>query len=202
MQKQVITTSNGAPFDDNQNSLSVGPRGPLLMQDFNLMDKMAHFARERIPERVVHAKGAGAHGFFEVTDDVSKYVYAFSLTKFSINSSHKLTLEYAPLLGTLRLISSTESERELHASFASRQSLVSVVPTIATETHGDSRLNSTPKKATTTWSETILQSFSLEILLNSWTSFTARRETHRLASNLSKQLGTSGTSNPNHFIRS
>jgi catalase len=57
--------------DDNQNSMTAGPRGPLLIQDFHLTDKLAHFARERIPERVVHAKGAGAHGYFEVTHDVT-----------------------------------------------------------------------------------------------------------------------------------
>ena len=72
MEKKTITTSSGAPVDDNQNSLTAGPRGPILAQDFVLLDKLAHFARERIPERVVHAKGAGAHGFLEVTDDVTK----------------------------------------------------------------------------------------------------------------------------------
>lgn len=71
-----LTTSNGAPVDDNQNSLTVGPDGPILIQDFHLIDKLAHFDRERIPERVVHAKGAGAHGFFEVTDDVTKFCKA------------------------------------------------------------------------------------------------------------------------------
>ena len=69
---KTITTSTGAPIDDNQNSLTAGPRGPILVQDFTLLDKLAHFARERIPERVVHAKGAGAHGFLEISDDVSK----------------------------------------------------------------------------------------------------------------------------------
>ena len=76
MQRKTLTTSNGAPVEDNQNSMSAGPRGPLLLQDFHLIDKLAHFDRERIPERVVHAKGAGAHGFFEVTDDVSKFTRA------------------------------------------------------------------------------------------------------------------------------
>lgn len=71
MQKSTITTSNGAPIDDNQNSLTAGPRGPVLVQDFHLLDKLAHFARERIPERVVHAKGAAAHGYCEVTHDVT-----------------------------------------------------------------------------------------------------------------------------------
>jgi len=70
-QNSTITSSSGNPFDDNQNSMTAGPRGPLLVQDFNLWDKLARFARERIPERVVHAKGAGAHGYCEVTHDVT-----------------------------------------------------------------------------------------------------------------------------------
>ena len=52
--------------------MTAGPRGPILAQDFHLLDKLAHFARERIPERVVHAKGAGAHGYVEITHDMSR----------------------------------------------------------------------------------------------------------------------------------
>jgi catalase len=74
--QQQMTTSNGAPVDDNQNSLTAGSNGPILLQDFHLIDKLAHFDRERIPERVVHAKGAAAHGYFEVTDDITKYCKA------------------------------------------------------------------------------------------------------------------------------
>jgi len=74
--KSTLTTSSGAPVDDNQNSLTAGDNGPVLLQDFTLVDKLAHFDRERIPERVVHAKGAGAHGYFEVTNDVTKYCKA------------------------------------------------------------------------------------------------------------------------------
>jgi len=59
-EKKTLTTASGIPVSDNQNSLTAGPRGPLLVQDFALFQKMAHFNRERIPERVVHAKGAGA----------------------------------------------------------------------------------------------------------------------------------------------
>jgi catalase len=55
--RKTMTTSAGAPVGDNQNSLKAGPRGPVLMQDLLLIEKMAHFNRERIPERVVHAKG-------------------------------------------------------------------------------------------------------------------------------------------------
>ena len=68
----VLTTSNGDPVDDNQNSITAGEYGPILLQDFHLIDKLAHFDRERIPERVVHAKGAGAHGYFEVTHDITR----------------------------------------------------------------------------------------------------------------------------------
>ena len=70
------TTSNGAPVHDNTNSKTAGEYGPVIMEDFHLIDKLAHFDRERIPERVVHAKGAGAHGYFEVTNDVTKYCKA------------------------------------------------------------------------------------------------------------------------------
>jgi len=75
------TLTHGAPVDDNDNSLTVGPAGPILIQDVHLVDKLAHFDRERIPERVVHAKGAGAHGYFEVTHDVSKWCRAKFLNK-------------------------------------------------------------------------------------------------------------------------
>ncbi|OMH79136.1 Peroxisomal catalase [Zancudomyces culisetae] len=77
----VLTTSNGNPVKSNQNSTTAGPMGPVLIQDFHLIDKLAHFDRERIPERVVHAKGAGAHGYFEVTHDITKYTDAKFLNK-------------------------------------------------------------------------------------------------------------------------
>ena len=63
----VVTTSTGVPLSDNKNSLTVGPHGPIMLADTVLIDKLAAFDRQRIPERVVHAKGAGAHGYFEVT---------------------------------------------------------------------------------------------------------------------------------------
>ena len=72
----VLTTNAGIPVADNQNSLSAGPRGPLLLQDFHLIEKLQAFNRERIPERVVHAKGSGAYGTFTVTHDISRYTRA------------------------------------------------------------------------------------------------------------------------------
>ncbi|MGM3309347.1 catalase [Anabaena sp. WFMT] len=71
--KKALTTAEGIPVADNQNSLTAGSRGPVLMQDFFLMEKLAHFNRERIPERVVHAKGAAAFGTFTVTQDITRY---------------------------------------------------------------------------------------------------------------------------------
>ncbi|MCQ6266751.1 catalase KatA [Fictibacillus sp. WQ 8-8] len=79
--KNHLTTSWGAPVGDNQNSITAGSRGPTLIQDVHLLEKLAHFNRERVPERVVHAKGAGAHGYFEVTNDVSKYTKAGFLSE-------------------------------------------------------------------------------------------------------------------------
>ena len=75
-QKKTLTTSSGTPVEDNQTSLSAGPRGPLLMEDYHLIEKMATFNRERIPERVVHAKGAGAHGTLTITGDITQYTKA------------------------------------------------------------------------------------------------------------------------------
>ena len=69
----LLTTSAGAPVADNQNSLTAGPRGPVLMQDYWLVEKMAHFNRERIPERVVHAKGSAAFGTLTITADITRF---------------------------------------------------------------------------------------------------------------------------------
>ncbi|NVN12614.1 catalase [Nguyenibacter vanlangensis] len=71
--RPVLTTTAGSPVPDNQNSRSAGPRGPLLLENYQLLEKLAHQNRERIPERVVHAKGSGAYGTFTVTRDISRY---------------------------------------------------------------------------------------------------------------------------------
>ena len=75
-EKKKLTTSAGAPIADNQNAMTAGPRGPVLIQDYQLIEKLAHQNRERIPERVVHAKGWGAHGTFTVTHDITRYTKA------------------------------------------------------------------------------------------------------------------------------
>ena len=75
-EREQLTTGAGQPVADNQNSITVGERGPLLIEDFHLIEKNAHFNRERVPERVVHAKGAGAGGHLRVTADVTKWTKA------------------------------------------------------------------------------------------------------------------------------
>ncbi len=80
MAKRVLTTESGAPVADNQNSAS-SLGGPLLLQDQHLLEKLARFNRERIPERVVHARGSGAYGYFEVTDDVTGFTRADFLSE-------------------------------------------------------------------------------------------------------------------------
>jgi catalase len=75
-ESKKLTTAAGIPVPDNQTSLTAGERGPTLLQDHYLLEKLAHFNRERIPERVVHAKAAGAHGVFTVTEDITKYTKA------------------------------------------------------------------------------------------------------------------------------
>jgi catalase len=71
-----LTTNQGVPIGDNQNSRTAGQRGPTLLEDYQLLEKLAHFDRERVPERVVHARGAGAHGVFKVSNNMKRYTKA------------------------------------------------------------------------------------------------------------------------------
>src|ERR1051326_563218 len=72
----VLTTNQGVPISDNQNSLKSGARGPTLLEDFVLREKITHFDHERIPERIVHARGSGAHGYFQPTKSLSRLTKA------------------------------------------------------------------------------------------------------------------------------
>src|SRR5689334_12137932 len=71
-----LTTNQGLPINDNQNSLKAGERGATLLEDFILREKITHFDHERIPERIVHARGSGAHGVFKVYESMAKYTKA------------------------------------------------------------------------------------------------------------------------------
>ena len=94
--KKVMTTTAGNPISDNQNSMTAGPRGPVLMQDYQLIEKLAHQNRERIPERVVHAKGSGAFGELVITEDISKYTKAKVLQK---GETTKMLLRFSTVAG-------------------------------------------------------------------------------------------------------
>lgn len=97
--KTVMTTTAGCPISDNQNSITAGSRGPILMQDVHLFEKLAHFNRERVPERVVHAKGTGAYGTFKVTNDISKYTRAKLFEK--VGNECELFVRFSTVAGEL-----------------------------------------------------------------------------------------------------
>jgi len=93
----TYTTSTGAPIAEPYASQRIGANGPLLLQDFHHLDLLAHFDRERIPERVVHAKGAGAHGYFEVTDDVTDLTCAALFKK--VGTKVRATVRFSTVGG-------------------------------------------------------------------------------------------------------
>ncbi len=93
----VTTTDAGIPAPSDEYSLSVGPNGPLLLQDHYVIQKMAQFNRERVPERVVHAKGSGAFGYFEVTADVSQWTSAAFLNK--VGKKTKVLARFSTVAG-------------------------------------------------------------------------------------------------------
>lgn len=92
----TMTTLNGAPSNAQQ-TLTAGPRGPVLMQDVQLLEQMQHFNRERIPERVVHAKGSGAYGTFTVTQDITKYTKASVFSK--VGKQTEVFLRFSTVAG-------------------------------------------------------------------------------------------------------
>ena len=85
-QHPALTTNQGLPLSDNQNSLRATPRGPTLLEDFILREKITHFDHERIPERIVHARGSAAHGYFELTKSLKKVTTAKILTEVGVKT--------------------------------------------------------------------------------------------------------------------
>ena len=83
---QFMTTNQGLKINDDNNSLKAGERGPSLLEDFILREKITHFDHERIPERVVHARGSAAHGYFQVYESMEKYTKAGFLQNPSIKT--------------------------------------------------------------------------------------------------------------------
>ncbi len=107
MKKKKLTTASGRPYKELDNSQTVGNRGPILLQDYFLHEDMAHFNRERIPERVVHAKGAGAFGTFTVTHDITQYTKAKLFSE--IGKQTKLFVRFSQVGGEK---GSADSERD------------------------------------------------------------------------------------------
>lgn len=107
MEEKKLTTASGIPYAENENSMSIGDRGPLLLQDFILHEKMAHFNRERIPERVVHAKGTGVFGTLTVTNDITKYTKAKIFSK--VGNTCRLLIRFSTVGGEK---GSADSERD------------------------------------------------------------------------------------------
>jgi catalase len=114
----VMTTTAGAPIVDNQNSLSAGPRGPVLMQDWQLMEKLAHQNRERIPERVVHAKGWGAHGTFTATRDITKFTCA---KVFVLGTQTEVLTRFSTVAGELGAADAERDVRGFSVKFYTEQ---------------------------------------------------------------------------------
>ena len=106
--KPTLTTTAGAPIPDNQNSLTAGSRGPVLLQDYQLIEKLAHQNRERIPERVVHAKGWGAHGTFTVTHDITRYTKAIVFSE--VGKKTEIISRFSTVAGE---IGAADAERDV-----------------------------------------------------------------------------------------
>lgn len=107
MEKKKLTTASGRPYTEFENAMTVGNRGPILLQDYFLHEDMAHFNRERIPERVVHAKGAGAFGTFTVTNDITRYTKAKIFSE--IGKQTKMFARFSQVAGEK---GSADSERD------------------------------------------------------------------------------------------
>src|SRR6266581_4690866 len=105
---ETMTTTGGNPIADNQNSVTAGARGPLLMQDYQLLEKLAHQNRERIPERTVHAKGSGAYGTLTITHDISQYSKASVFAK--IGKKTDCLLRFSTVAGEL---GAADAERDV-----------------------------------------------------------------------------------------
>lgn len=125
MSSNKLTTSWGAPVGDNQNSMTAGSRGPTLIQDVHLLEKLAHFNRERVPERVVHAKGVGAHGYFEVTNDVTKYTKAAFLSE--VDKRTPLFIRFSTVAGELGSADTVRDPRGFAVKFYTEEGNYDIV---------------------------------------------------------------------------
>ena len=115
----TTTTDSGAPVSSDEHSLTVGPNGPTVLHDAHLVQKMQHFNRERVPERVVHAKGSGAHGFFEVTEDVTQWTSAGFLSE--VGKRTPMFARFSQVAGELGSADTVRDPRGLRAQVLHRR---------------------------------------------------------------------------------
>src|ERR1700751_4793382 len=114
----ITTPDSGIPAPSDEFSLTVGPGGPTVLHDHYLVQKVQHFNRERVPERVVHAKGSGAHGFFEVTEDVSQYTKA---ALFQPGRRTPLFIRFSTVAGELGSADTVRDPRGFAITFYTEQ---------------------------------------------------------------------------------
>ncbi|EUJ39856.1 catalase [Brochothrix campestris] len=125
MTNNKLTTNTGAPVGDNQNTMTAGVNGPVLLQDVHFIEKMAHFDRERVPERVVHAKGAGAHGVFKVTNDLTKYTRADFLS--AVGKETEILTRFSTVAGELGSADTVRDPRGFSVRFYSEEGNYDIV---------------------------------------------------------------------------
>jgi len=114
-----LTTNHGTPISDNQNSLKAGPRGPTLLEDFILREKIQHFDHERIPERIVHARGSAAHGVFELTESLEQYTTAKILTE--VGEKTELFARFSTVAGGAGSIDTPRDVRGFAVKFYTKE---------------------------------------------------------------------------------
>nr|WP_303705732.1 catalase [Brevundimonas naejangsanensis] len=114
-----LTTNHGTPISDNQNSLKAGPRGPTLLEDFILREKIQHFDHERIPERIVHARGSAAHGVFELTETLEQYTTAKILTE--VGAKTELFARFSTVAGGAGSIDTPRDVRGFAVKFYTKE---------------------------------------------------------------------------------
>lgn len=113
-----LTTTSGNPIADNQNALTAGERGGVMLQDYQLIEKLAHQNRERIPERTVHAKGSAAYGVLEITHDISRYTKAKVLQK---GEKTRLILRFSTVAGEAGAADAERDVRGFAIKFYTRE---------------------------------------------------------------------------------
>lgn len=125
MSKKILTTAGGQPVAENQHSLTAGKNGPILIQDTHLIEKLAHFNRERIPERVVHAKGAGAYGTLTITKDLKDYTIASVFSE--VGKKTDLFLRFSTVAGEKGSADTERDPRGFAIKFYTEQGVWDVV---------------------------------------------------------------------------